>query len=168
MNKDADSKTIFKFLDDWLLVNRVKPDPTIPLVHNATLVKGPLTQYILTTVELKTFTFSSEALSPSIENAVLGHVPKHLLFTMVKNIDFLGSINTIPYYFRHYDLSSFALHVNGKQIHTEGLALNMGHEKTSVMGYMTLFETSGIHHSNSGIQITHNMYINGYFMLLFD
>jgi len=36
------------------------------------------------------------------------------------------------------------------------------------MAYNTLFEGSGIHHSNSGLQITHDMYINGYFMLLFD
>ena len=43
----------------------------------------------------------------------------------------------------------------------------MGHEKTSVMGYRTLFEGSGIYHSNSGLHIIH-MYINGYFMLLFD
>ena len=35
------------------------------------------------------------------------------------------------------------------------------------MGYRTLFEASGIHHSNMGLQITYNMYINGYFMLLF-
>lgn len=27
---------------------------------------------------------------------------------------------------------------------------------------------SGIHHSNSGLLITHDMYVNGYFMLLFD
>ena len=35
------------------------------------------------------------------------------------------------------------------------------------MSYRTLFEGSGIHHSNSGLQITHDMYINGYFILLF-
>jgi hypothetical protein len=35
------------------------------------------------------------------------------------------------------------------------------------MGYRTLFEGSGIHHSNSGLQVTHDMYIAGYFMLLF-
>jgi len=87
---------------------------------------------------------------------------------MVKNTDFLGSINTNPYFFRHDYLSYFALNVNGKQIPTESLALNMGQEKTSVMGYRTLFEASGIHHSNSGLQITHDMYVNGYFMLLFD
>jgi len=34
-------------------------------------------------------------------------------------------------------------------------------------GLRTLFEGSGIHHSNSG-QITHDMYIYGYFMLLFE
>ena len=87
---------------------------------------------------------------------------------MVKDTDFLGSMNTNPFYFRHYNLSYFALKVNGKQIPTEGLALNMGHEKTSVMGYRILVEASGIYHSNSGLQIIHDMYISGYLMLLFD
>jgi len=91
-------------------------------------------------------------------------MPKHLLFTMLKNTDFLGSINTNPYFFRHYDLSYFALNINGKQVPTEGLALNMGHESTSVMGYRTLYEASGIHHSKSAHQITHDMHINGYFV----
>ena len=36
------------------------------------------------------------------------------------------------------------------------------------LGYRTLFEGSGIHHSNAGLQITHDMFIAGYFMLLFD
>jgi hypothetical protein len=57
--------------------------------------------------------------------------------------------------------------VNGKRVPNQGLTLDMEHEKTSVMCFRTLFDGSGIHHSNSGPQITHNMYINGYFMLLF-
>ena len=44
----------------------------------------------------------------------------------------------------------------------------MSREKTAVMGYRTLFEGSGIHHSNTGLQITPAKYINGYFMLIFD
>jgi hypothetical protein len=81
---------------------------------------------------------------------------------------FLGSVNTNPYNFRHYDLNYFALYVNGKQIPSGGLTMDMGHEKTSVMAYRTLFVGSGIHHSNTGLQITHDDYIKGYFMLLFD
>ena len=58
--------------------------------------------------------------------------------------------------------------MNGKQYPNEGLSLGMDHEKTSVMGYRTLFEGSDIHHSNAGHQITYDMFVNGYFMLLFD
>ena len=44
----------------------------------------------------------------------------------------------------------------------------MDHEKSSVVGYRPLFEGSGIHHSNSGLYITYDMYIAGFFMLRFD
>jgi len=87
---------------------------------------------------------------------------------MLKNKDFLGSIDTNPDFFRQYVLSSFALYVNGKQIPGGGLSLETSHEKETVIAYRTLFEGSGIHHSNSGLQMTPDMYINGYFMLLYD
>ena len=81
---------------------------------------------------------------------------------MVKKTDFLGSRDTNPFNLRHYDLTNFTMYVNGRQIPSETLSLNMGHEKTSIRGYAALFEGSGIHHSNSGLQITHDMYINGF------
>jgi len=59
MNKDADSKNFSKFLEAWLFVNRVKPNPTILLAHNATLTEGALARHNLTRVKLKTFAFSS-------------------------------------------------------------------------------------------------------------
>jgi hypothetical protein len=48
------------------------------------------------------------------------------------------------------------------------MSLGMDHEKTSVMGYKTLFEGSGIHHSDTRLQVTHDPYIKGLFMLVFD
>jgi len=121
----------------------------------------------MTRVDLKTFTFSAWCKSRSIDNAVLGPLPKRLLFTMIKNTEFNGSVDTNPYKFRHYDISLFSLYVNGRRVPSEGLSLEMDHETTSVMCYRTLFEGPGIHHSNTGLQITHDMYINGFFMLLF-
>ena len=87
-------------------------------------------------------------------------LPKRLLFTMMKNADFNGSVDTNSYKFKHYDISEISLNVNGKRVPSEGLTLNMDHEKTSVIGSRTLFEVSGIHHSNTGLQITQDMYIN--------
>jgi hypothetical protein len=84
---------------------------------------------------------------------------------MIDNKDFLGTINTNPYKF-HFGLRTFNLIVKGKQIPSETLIIDPSHEKTT-MAYKTLFEGIGINHSNAGLQITH-MYINGYFMLLYD
>jgi hypothetical protein len=36
------------------------------------------------------------------------------------------------------------------------------------LGYRTLFEGPDIHHANTGLQIIHNMFITGYFVLVFD
>jgi len=94
---------------------------------------GALARYNMTRDKLKTFTYSAGSKSLSIDNAVLGPVPKGLLFTGVKNADFIGTIDTSPYKFRHYDISDFSLFVNGKQYPNEGLSLGMDHEKTSVM-----------------------------------
>jgi len=87
---------------------------------------------------------------------------------MIKIADFLGTMSTNPFYFCHYDLNHFSLYVSGKQVPPEGLTLDKSHEKIAIMGYRTLFEGSGIHHSNTGLQITPAKYINGYFMLVFD
>jgi len=45
--------------------------------------------------------------------------------------------------------------------------MGMEHVKKSVMVYRKLFEAYGIHHSKSGHQMTHDMYIYGYCMVLF-
>jgi len=50
MNKDADTKTVFKFLDARLLVNRVRLSQSLLLTHNIALGKGALASYNLTRV----------------------------------------------------------------------------------------------------------------------
>jgi len=90
---------------------------------------------------------------------MLGQIRKRLLFTMIKNTDFLSSVNTNSF----YSAATISVNVNGKQITNDGLSLGMGLS----LGYRTLFETSGFQNSNSGLQIIHNMYINGYFVFLF-
>ena len=168
MSKAEDSKAVFKILDAQLLVKRVRPNPAYLIAHNTVLQAGAIAKYNVNRVELKTFTYASGSQSLSIDNAILGPIPKRLLFAMIDNKHFLGSTNTNPFKFNHYDMDSFSLYVNGKQIPSGGLHLNTVNEKGSVMAYRTLFEGTGIRHSNAGLQISHAMYVNGYFMLLFD
>ena len=83
MSKETDTKSTSKYLDAKLLVKRVKTDPVTPLVHVTTLNTWALAGYNMTRLEHKKFTFSAGSKSLSIDNAVLGPVPKRLLFTMV-------------------------------------------------------------------------------------
>ena len=90
----------------------MKPDFVTPLAYIATLNTGAIGRYNMTRVELNTFTFSAGSKSLSIDNAVLGRVPKLLLFTMVKNANFIGTIDTNPYKFPRYDINDFSFSVN--------------------------------------------------------
>jgi hypothetical protein len=114
MNTATDSKATFKFLD----AKRIRANPQIPLAHEA-ILKTNLPRYNLTRVELKTFTFSAGSQSLSIDQAVMGCIPKRPWYTMIANTDFLGTINTNPYNFQHFGLGTFAMIVNGKQIPSE-------------------------------------------------
>ena len=138
MDTKADSTTKFQCPVSYRIVNRIRPNSAYLIAHNATLAKGGLARYNMTSVKLKTFTYSAGPKSLSMDNAVLRQLPKRLLFTMLKNNDFLGSLETNTYYFQHFNLSRFTLFYNGKPIPSEGLAMNMAREKTSVLAYNTL------------------------------
>ena len=92
MNPAADSTTTFKFLDAKVYVRRIRVHPSILLAHDD-ILKTAVAYYDLTSVTLKIFAFSSGAISLSIDQAVSGHVPKRLLFSMVDNSDVLGANN---------------------------------------------------------------------------
>jgi hypothetical protein len=168
MAHDSDYKVSFKILEAQLLVRHITPNPAILHAHNTTLEDGCIAKYHVTRVDVKTFTFAAGSTSLSIDNAVLGTLPKRLLFTLVKNTDYLGTLNTNPYNCRHYGIRGFELYVNGRQLPSGGLHIDTGREKTTVMGYRKLFEAYGIRHSNAALQITHDMFIAGYFLLRFD
>ena len=55
--------------------------------------------------------------------------PKRLPFTMIKNVDSNGSVDTDPYIFVHYVISEFSFSFNGERVPSEGLTLDMVYEK---------------------------------------
>ena len=57
----------------------------------------------MTSVELKTFTYAKGFQSLSIDNAILGLIPKRLIFAMVDNGEFLGSLTRNPFRLQHFD-----------------------------------------------------------------
>ena len=119
MNTATDSSTKFQFLKVYLILNGIRPNPAYMNAHNATLAKAGLAGYNMTGVELKAFTYSAGPQSLSINNAVLGQLLERLLFTMIKNKQFLCSLDTNPYHFQHFNVSRFTLFYNSKPMFSE-------------------------------------------------
>jgi hypothetical protein len=84
LSADEDSKVNFKFEEALLYVKRVRATPSILAAHNEALLSSYPARYNFTRVELKTFTFGSGSKSLSIDNAVLGLLPKRLIFSMIR------------------------------------------------------------------------------------
>ncbi len=72
MNKIADSKVTFKFLDAQQLVHHIKSNPATLLTHSVALHERGIARYNLNRLELRTFIFYIGSQSLSIDNAVLG------------------------------------------------------------------------------------------------
>jgi hypothetical protein len=66
----------------------------------------------------------------------------------------MGSLDTYPFYF---SLNHFTLYYSGRSIPSEGLPLDMSHEKISVLAY-NLFNVPGLRYSNAELQITPHVY----------
>jgi len=101
LSNKEDSKAYFKVLQLLLYVKRIRPSAHVLTAHNEILLEGYPVRYNLTRMELKTFTFGAGSQSLSVNNAVLGRLPKRLTITIVKNTAFLGTMSSNPYNFRH-------------------------------------------------------------------
>ena len=166
MNTKTDTVSVFKFLDATLHVRHMKQSPTIQLAHAKALEK--VNARYMTKATVKTFTFGAGSKSLSVDNALLGILPKRLLFTILGNAHFSGSTDTNRYPDKHFGLNSFVMYVNGRQVPFEGLSLNTADAKTCTMAHQTLFSGLGIHHGNTGIRIMPTRSTKGSFILIFD
>jgi hypothetical protein len=66
MSTKSDSTPKFQFLDAYLIVNRIRPNPYFLIAHTSTLANGGLVTYNMRRVELKTYTISAGRKSLSV------------------------------------------------------------------------------------------------------
>ena len=150
-----------------LVIRHFNISPKFLLGHDAGLRTGNA-KYFYRRAEIKPFTISANQQSHTLNNISNGVIPTFLLFTMVPNANFVGTVTTNPFHFVHNDLSYFALYVKDKLVHTTPLQPVFGGTgKQFARAYETLFSGTNIHHSDRGHMITPHMFANGYFMLTY-
>lgn len=158
----------FEILEAALLVRRVKLSPGVLLAHAKTL-STTTAKYPITRVEVKSFVIHNGVLSESIDNAVLGQLPKRIIIGLVDNRAFNGNRKFNPYDFQTFSLNYLSLYVDGKQVPGKPLQPNYDDRHSlSVEAYGTLFSGTGIHFGDSGHCISREDYADGYALYAFD
>lgn len=138
---EGDAETsVASIVDTTLFMNHVTINPGILLAHEQILAQKNAV-YPYKRVEVKSYTIPSKNMNISLDNCVIGVLPTFLLFCMVDNDAYTGKRSKSPFNFKHYDITSFNLVVNGVQI--PNLPLTFDYSKNipiSTRGYANIFK----------------------------
>lgn len=164
-----DDEAYIKITDAVMYMNHVTISPHILLAHETMLQKTKAT-YAYKRVEVKTYTVPSNQSSLTLDNIIIGRLPNLLVFGMIDNEAYTGKKTLNPFNFKHNDISSFNLSVNGVHIPNQPIQFDYSNidSPISTRGYISLFKGTGIHFFDKGFQITKQFYDNGCFLLAFD
>ncbi|XP_071580632.1 uncharacterized protein F54H12.2-like [Temnothorax nylanderi] len=139
------STSKIRILDASLLVRRAKISPGVLLAH-ASMLSKTTAKYPLTRVEVKTFTIHAGLVGESIDNVILGQLPKRIIVGFVDNRAFNGDRKLNPPLQPSFSRD----------------------EPLYVEAYHTLFSGTGIHFLNEGNSISREDYAEGFTLFVFD
>ncbi|XP_039311140.1 uncharacterized protein F54H12.2-like [Solenopsis invicta] len=165
---ETNSTSKIRILDASLLVRRAKITPGVLLAH-ARMLSKTTAKYPLTRVEVKTFTIHSGLVGESLDNVILGQLPKRIIVGFVDNKAFNGDRKLNPFNFKNYGINFLSLYADGMQIPSRPLQPSFKKdEPLYIEAYHTLFSGTGIHFLNEGNSISRDDYSNGYCLFAFD
>lgn len=140
-----------------LPVRRVKVAPGILLAHARALSKSTA-KYPVTRVEVKAVLLHAGVHNDTLDNARLGQLPKRITIGFVDKKAFNNTFKLNPFNFQNYGINYLSLYVDGLQIPTKPIQLDIGKTSWFVDAYFL----------NEGNRITRTSYPYGYCLFAFD
>ena len=106
-----------------LFVRCIKISPSVQIAHAKALIKTTA-KYPLTRVEVKALSMHSGIWGGTLDNVILGQLPKRIIIGFVKKKAYNGDFKLHPYNFRNFNINFLCLYVCGVQIPTKPLEPN--------------------------------------------
>ncbi|XP_011312331.1 uncharacterized protein F54H12.2-like [Fopius arisanus] len=151
-----------------LIIRRVRLSPGILIAHAKTLAQTTA-KYPLTRVEVKSFVMHSGILGETIDNAILGQLPKRIILGFVENTSFNGMRKKNLFNFQNFGINFLCMNVDGRQIPTKPLQPCYTSDAClDVEAFNTLFAGTGTHFSDHGNGIGRRAYSEGFCLFAFD
>ncbi|XP_057324647.1 uncharacterized protein F54H12.2-like [Microplitis mediator] len=150
-----------------LVVRRAKISPSFLLAHARALTKTTA-KYPITRVEVKAVSIHTGVHGETIDNVILGQIPKRVILGFVNNKAFNGDKSLNPFNFQHFNINYLSLYVDGRQIPTKPLQPDFSAGGQYIDAYHTVFSGTGVHFLNDGNTIDHFDYPKGHCLFAFD
>lgn len=168
MDHTDDEKFTIHIKEASLIVRRVKISPGVMLAHANTLTKATA-KYPINRVEVKAFTMHRGILGDTLDNVILGQIPKRVIIGFVDNKAFNGNRKFNPFNFQHFNINYLSLYVDGVQIPSKPLQPRFSdNNPLFIDSYHTVFSGTGIHFLNESLIISRTDYNLGYTFFAFD
>ena len=104
----------------------------------------------------------------TLDNVILGQLPKRIILGFVNNKAFNGDRKLNPFNFKNFNINFLCLYVDGVQVPSRPLQPDFKTNKAYIDCYHSLFSGTGVHFLNEGNDITREDYTNGYCLFAFD
>lgn len=149
----ADGKYKIIISDAKLLVQKHTLLPSLVMKTLKTWEHGKPISYPMKRVEIKTYSLAPGTLTSVNENLLSGLLPDRIIIGLVASTDYLGSITTNPFHFRHFGLNYVNVSVNGDQSTNLPIHLDWT-SNVYIQLYNNLFYGLGIANDDAGIDLS--------------
>ena len=177
MDKNSSSKSPKVELTDVVLkIRKVKVDQAIRDSTEVLLKQTPAI-YPIRRVVCKALSIAPGLPNVRLDNIFSGLVPTSFVFGLVDSNAYTGEYDKNPFNFKHHDISTITLSVNGEEIPFKQLRLKFPNPSDTeskkktvdfIQAYNTLFSGTGKMFSNMGLDITRDDYPHGFTLFAFD
>lgn len=165
----VDQNTKYKVVIDKcsLIAPQIEVHPSIVAAHNAYLTAGHTMKFVLNKVDTQMFSIAAGQQNARISVSINQQKPKRAFFAFVSHEARSGSYITNPYNFKHFNLSSAVLDVDGQPRPSKPILVNFGENMYTQLFY-NLAAVTGKGGSDEDNGITRDKFAKGYTILAFD
>lgn len=163
---EANDGSKIKILEAALYVKHCTINPNVLVAHHKTLERTNA-KYHYKRCEVKSFTVGKSN-SINLDNIVIGQLPTSLIFLMVDNDAYTGAKEKDPFNFKHNDITSYSLYVNGTPVPNETIVTDFTGGNQFSRAYASIYSATGILHTSQGNLISLEQFKNGCFIIASD
>ncbi len=117
---------------------------------------------------MKSFTYAQGPRNIEIRNFVTGRdLPVKLMLAIVNNNAFNGQNASNPFNFKHYNMTSLDVLINGKTVLAKPMTMDIAND-VFAQAYWNTNKAFGYTFKDDGCDITRNEFDKGYVLLCFD